>query len=79
MLRNVDGVPQRGATADLRAPTINIKKHRRRITWEVVPEIRERPPSTLKNVDGGPLGGGVGDPGAPIINAKNVDDGPPDG
>jgi hypothetical protein len=35
------------------------------------PEVRERPPSTLRNVDGGPPGGaGAEGPGASIINAK---------
>jgi hypothetical protein len=28
------------------ASTINAKKHRRRATWWVLTEIRERPPST---------------------------------
>jgi hypothetical protein len=58
---------------DLRASTINAKKHQRRVPWEVpelgIPErppsllrnidggIREHPPSTLRNIDSGPLGG----------------------
>jgi hypothetical protein len=35
-----------------------------------VPDIRERPPSTLKMSTASPLGGADGDPGAPIINVK---------
>jgi hypothetical protein len=37
---------------------------------EAVPEVRERPPSTLKNIDSGPLGGSARHPGAPTVNAK---------
>jgi hypothetical protein len=44
------------------------------IPLEAVPEIKERPPSTLKMSTAGPLGGAAGDPRAPTINAKNVDD-----
>jgi hypothetical protein len=52
------------------------KKRRRRDPWEVLPEIRERPPSMLKMSTAGPLGGGVEDPGAPPINAKDINGGP---
>jgi hypothetical protein len=45
--------------------------------WEVILEIRERPPSSQKTSTVAPLGGAVRDPRAPTINAKNVDSGPP--
>jgi hypothetical protein len=57
-------------------PTINAKKHRWWITWEVPElEIQEHSPSTLRTA--GPLGGGARDPGAPTINARIIDCGPP--
>jgi hypothetical protein len=72
-LRNIDSGPLGGAGAvDLRAFTINAKKHQRWTPWEVPElEIQEHPPSMLRNVNGGPLrGAGAEDPGAPTINAK---------
>jgi hypothetical protein len=45
--------------------------------WEVILEIRERPPSSQKTSTVAPLGGAVRDLRAPTINAKNVDSGPP--
>jgi hypothetical protein len=67
--------PLGGARAgDLRASTINAKKHRWRVPWEVPKlEIQERPPSVLRNIDGRPLASVDGDPGAPTINVRNVD------
>jgi hypothetical protein len=68
----------RGARAgDPGAPTINAKKHRQQIPWEV-PElkIRVQPPSTLENIDDGPPERD-GDPRVSTINVTNVDDGPP--
>jgi hypothetical protein len=62
--------PLGGGIRDPGAPTINAKKCRWWAPWEVLKEIREHPPSTLRNVDGGPQGGGAKDPGAHIINAK---------
>jgi hypothetical protein len=58
-------------------PTINAKKHRRWAPCEAVPEIWERPPSTLRNVDGGPLRGGARNLGALTINAKKHRQRPP--
>jgi hypothetical protein len=44
-----------GGAGDPGAPTINVKKRRRRAIWEVSElEIQERLPSTLRNIDGGP-------------------------
>jgi hypothetical protein len=40
--------PLGGSDGDPGALTINAKKHRRRTLWKVVPEIRERPPLTIK-------------------------------
>jgi hypothetical protein len=51
---------------------LELKKCRRRVTWEV-PElkIQKRPPSTLRNVNDGPPGGvRAEDPGVLTINAK---------
>jgi hypothetical protein len=46
--------PLGSGVRDLRAPTFNVKKHRRWPPWEVSElEIRERPPSTLRNIDSG--------------------------
>jgi hypothetical protein len=53
------------------------EKHQWWAPWEVVTEIRERPPSMQKILTAGPLGGAAEDPRAPIINAKNVDGAPP--
>jgi hypothetical protein len=49
---------------------INAIKHSWWDPWEVMLEIQEHPPSTLKASMTGPLGGGDGDPGASTINAK---------
>jgi hypothetical protein len=48
--------PLGGADGDPGAPTINTEKHRKRPPWEVLTEIQEQSPSTLKNIDGGPPG-----------------------
>jgi hypothetical protein len=52
------------------------KKCRWCAPWEVLPEVRECPPSTQKMSTAGPLGGEAGGPGAPAINTKNIDGGP---
>jgi hypothetical protein len=43
-----------GGAGDAGAPTINAKKRRWRAPWEAVPEIQERPTSTLRIVDDSP-------------------------
>jgi hypothetical protein len=62
--------PLRGGDGDTGVPTINAMKRSWWDPWEVVLEIRERLPSTLKASMMGPLRGGDGDPGASTINAK---------
>jgi hypothetical protein len=62
--------PVGGDDGDPGEPTINAKKRRWQAPWEVLTEIRERPPSTLRIIDSGPLRDGAEDPGMPTINAK---------
>jgi hypothetical protein len=47
--------------------------YRQQGPWEVLPKIRERPPSMLKMSMTGPLGVANGDPGVATINVKNID------
>jgi hypothetical protein len=54
------------------APTINAKKHRWRVPWEV-PELetRQHPPSMIRNIDSAPpLADADGDLRVSIINVK---------
>jgi hypothetical protein len=75
--KNVDGGPPKIWYRRSESGHQQRKKCQRWASWEVVPEIRERPPSTQKMLMVAPLGGSAGDLGALTINAKNVDGGPP--
>jgi hypothetical protein len=57
--KNVNGGSLGGGASGPGAPTINAKKRQQRAPSEVVPVVREHPPSTLKNIDGGPPGKAV--------------------
>jgi hypothetical protein len=52
--KNVDGRPPGRRCRRSESIHNQRRKCRRRPPWEVVPEIWERPPSTLKNVNSGP-------------------------
>jgi hypothetical protein len=48
MPKNIDGGPLAGDDRGPGTPTINTKKCRRWVPWDVLTEIQERPPSMLK-------------------------------